>query len=64
MLSRSDSPSGYMARESFRETVPTLLKVVATVIRTELGDKMLQNELDRYVDYAKRVRHRLVPGLW
>jgi len=44
--------------------LPAGLTVIATVIRTALEDKMLRNELDGYLDYAKRVRYRLLPGLW
>jgi len=27
-------------------------------------DRVLQSRLDGYVDYARRVRWRLVPGIW
>lgn len=44
--------------------LPSGLTVIVTVVRTALEDKTLQNELEGYVDYTKRVRYRLVPGLW
>lgn len=44
--------------------LPTLLLTVALVIRTHLEDKTLQEELEGYRDYAKRVRYRLLPGVW
>ena len=44
--------------------VPALMAVVALVIRTVLEDRMLQVELPGYADYAKRVRFRLIPGVW
>ncbi len=34
------------------------------VIRTGLEDRMLQAELPGYKEYARRVRYRLVPGVW
>jgi len=34
------------------------------VVRTALEDRTLQAELDGYADYARRVRYRLVPGVW
>jgi protein-S-isoprenylcysteine O-methyltransferase Ste14 len=34
------------------------------LVRTALEDRTLQKELPGYGDYAKRVRHRLLPGLW
>jgi protein-S-isoprenylcysteine O-methyltransferase Ste14 len=34
------------------------------VLRTALEDRTLQAELPGYVEYAQRVRYRLVPGVW
>jgi len=34
------------------------------VVRTALEDRTLQNELEGYTDYARRVRYRLLPGVW
>ena len=34
------------------------------VIRTSLEDRTLQEELDGYAVYAKKVRYRLIPGIW
>jgi len=34
------------------------------IIRTRLEDETLKKELDGYSDYTRRVRYRLVPGLW
>lgn len=33
-------------------------------VRTALEDRMLQRDLAGYADYARRVRYRLVPGVW
>ncbi len=44
--------------------IPAVLTVVAIVARTSLEDGRLQKELFGYADYAKRVRARLVPGIW
>ncbi len=44
--------------------VPTLLVVVALVIRTKLEDGMLREELDGYQSYTERTPYRLIPGLW
>lgn len=35
-----------------------------TVVRTILEDRTLMAELPGYVEYAQRVRHRLLPGIW
>jgi protein-S-isoprenylcysteine O-methyltransferase Ste14 len=45
-------------------TVPSVLMVLSVVARTGLEDRTLVDELDGYSDYAKRVRYRLIPGLW
>jgi protein-S-isoprenylcysteine O-methyltransferase Ste14 len=34
------------------------------IVRTALEDATLRRELPGYADYARRVRFRLVPGLW
>lgn len=44
--------------------LPAVLVAVALVIRTHLEDNTLQNELEGYRDYVRRVRYRLLPGVW
>jgi protein-S-isoprenylcysteine O-methyltransferase Ste14 len=44
--------------------VPAALGAAVVVVRTALEDRMLQNELAGYKDYAGRVRYRLIPGIW
>jgi protein-S-isoprenylcysteine O-methyltransferase Ste14 len=34
------------------------------ILRTALEDRTLKVELNGYVEYARRVRYRLVPGIW
>jgi protein-S-isoprenylcysteine O-methyltransferase Ste14 len=34
------------------------------ILRTALEDRTLQAELTGYADYARKVRYRLVPGIW
>jgi len=33
-------------------------------VRTSLEDQTLQTELDGYEEYTRRVRFRLLPGVW
>jgi protein-S-isoprenylcysteine O-methyltransferase Ste14 len=33
-------------------------------LRTALEDRVLQGELEGYADYARRVRFRILPGVW
>jgi protein-S-isoprenylcysteine O-methyltransferase Ste14 len=44
--------------------VPVGAAALLVVIRTSLEDKMLQNELNGYAEYAKDAKYRLFPGLW
>jgi protein-S-isoprenylcysteine O-methyltransferase Ste14 len=34
------------------------------ILRTALEDRTLKVELNGYVEYARRVRYHLVPGIW
>ena len=49
---------------SYWALVPGGLIGVLFVIRTALEDKFLQSDLPGYKEYSKRVRYRLVPGIW
>lgn len=44
--------------------LPALMGLCALVIRTSLEDRVLHEELPGYQDYARRVRYRLLPGVW
>lgn len=44
--------------------VPAVASTVLLVVRTNLEDRALQEELGGYREYAERVRYRLVPGVW
>jgi len=44
--------------------IPVGFTTCNVVVRTALEDKTLLEELYRYKDYAKRVRYRLLPGVW
>ena len=44
--------------------IPAILVTVFLVIRTGLEDKLLQEQLPGYREYAGQVRYRLFPGLW
>jgi len=40
------------------------LCAILLILRTALEDRTLQVELTGYVDYARQVRYRLLPGIW
>lgn len=44
--------------------VPAIATVAATIVRTVMEEATLFRELDGYADYARRVRFRLLPGIW
>ena len=44
--------------------IPSGLAAILLILRTALEDRTLQAELAGYADYARRVRYRLVPGIW
>ena len=49
---------------SFWLFIPILLTVGLYVLRTTLEDRFLQKNLEGYRDYVKKVKYRLVPGIW
>ena len=58
----------YLATPVFLDSrwalVPAIFLSAVLVIRTNLEDKTLQEELDGYPEYAAQVRYRLLPGVW
>jgi protein-S-isoprenylcysteine O-methyltransferase Ste14 len=44
--------------------IPGVLTDAAILVRTALEDATLQRELEGYSEYARRVRFRLIPGIW
>ncbi len=44
--------------------IPAGVTLLILVIRTAREDRTLQAELPGYADYAKRVKSRLLPGIW
>jgi protein-S-isoprenylcysteine O-methyltransferase Ste14 len=49
---------------SYGAFLPVAFVTAVLIIRTRLEDTALQEELDGYRDYARRVRYRLIPGVW
>jgi protein-S-isoprenylcysteine O-methyltransferase Ste14 len=65
----------YVGMILFELAMPTLLAswwalmagglcAILLILRTTLEDRTLQAELAGYVDYARQVRFRLLPGIW
>ena len=53
-----------LALGSWWSILPVLFAVADVIRRTRLEDRMLQEELSGYTEYAQKVRYRLVPGWW
>lgn len=49
---------------SFWAFLPAVFLCVLLVLRTSLEDEFLQKNLEGYVDFTKRTRYRLIPGIW
>jgi protein-S-isoprenylcysteine O-methyltransferase Ste14 len=58
----------YLATPFFLDSgwafLPAVFLTIVLVVRTSLEDRFLQEELEGYRDYAKRVPYRLLPGVW
>ena len=58
----------YLATPFFLDSswalLPTVFISIGLIIRTYLEDKFLMDELEGYRDYSKRVRYRLLSGVW
>ena len=57
-------PGIALALGSWWALVPAGFAVLLIVIRTAWEDRTLHAELAGYAAYAKRVRFRLIPGVW
>lgn len=57
-------PGIVLALGSIWTLIPVLIAIIITVIRTELEDKTLQEELRGYKEYVQEVRYKLIPGVY
>jgi protein-S-isoprenylcysteine O-methyltransferase Ste14 len=53
-----------LALNSIWTLIPAMVALIITVIRTNLEDKTLQDELPGYREYVRRVHYRLIPGIF
>ena len=53
-----------LALESVWTLIPAAVALFIAVVRTVLEDQNLRDELQGYRDYARRVRYRLIPGIY
>jgi protein-S-isoprenylcysteine O-methyltransferase Ste14 len=57
-------PGIVLALGSVWTLIPVVIAIIIAVIRTELEDKTLQEELKGYKEYVQRVRNKLIPGIY
>ncbi len=57
-------PGIVLALGSVWTLIPAVVALIIAVIRTVMEDRTLQEELPGYRDYARRVRYRLIPGIY
>jgi protein-S-isoprenylcysteine O-methyltransferase Ste14 len=57
-------PGIVLALGSVWTLIPAVVALIITIVRTALEDRTLQEELPGYRDYARRVRYRLIPGIY
>ena len=57
-------PGIVLALGSVWTLIPVVIALIIAVIRTELDDRTLQEELKGYKEYVQRVRYRLIPGIY
>jgi len=55
---------GGLALGSWLAVLLNGVMMAAILRRTALEDRFLRENLEGYADYAKKVRYRLIPGLW
>lgn len=53
-----------LALGSVLATIPATVTMLLLIVRAELEDRTLQEELQGYQEYARKVRHKLVPCVW
>jgi len=57
-------PGAALALGSWWTLIPAFIIAALYVYRTAREDRTLHEELEGYTEYAKKVRYRLVPGIW
>lgn len=57
-------PGMVLALSSMWTVIPAAVALIIALMRTMLEDQTLQDELPGYRDYARRVRYRLIPGIY
>jgi protein-S-isoprenylcysteine O-methyltransferase Ste14 len=57
-------PGIVLALGSIWTIIPATIAIIISIMRTELEDRTLIEELEGYHDYAQRVRYKIIPGIF
>ena len=57
-------PGVVLALGSVWTLIPVFIAIIIAVIRTELEDRTLQEELEGYKEYVQQVRYKFIPGIY
>lgn len=57
-------PAFALAGGSWAAVATAAIYALLIIRRVSVEDRFLREHLDGYTDYAQRVRHRLLPGIW
>ncbi len=57
-------PFGSLLMGSYWSALPHVVAAALMLRRTLIEDRYLHEHLEGYVEYAQRVRYRLLPGVW
>ena len=49
---------------SFWSIIPICILIILFIIRTNLEDRTLKNELKGYLEYSEKTRYRIIPYVW
>ena len=49
---------------SLWSVIPICLLIILLIIRTDLEDKTLRNELQGYLEYSGKTRYKMIPYVW
>ncbi|HEY9226807.1 MAG TPA: isoprenylcysteine carboxylmethyltransferase family protein [Gemmatimonadaceae bacterium] len=50
--------------ESYAATIVAIVPIALVIVRIVFEERFLRRELPGYTEYAARVSHRLLPGIW
>jgi protein-S-isoprenylcysteine O-methyltransferase Ste14 len=50
--------------DTYWATITVFYTILVLVIRTSLEDNALKKNLEGYLEYSRKTKYRLLPGIW